>query len=55
VLRDNSRNVYEFTSNTSATINVRNPADGTIPTRTCRSTHAAEKQILSGISAISRR
>jgi hypothetical protein len=55
VLRDNSRNVYEFTSNTSATINVRNPAEGTIPTRTCRSTHAAEKQILNGISAISRR
>jgi hypothetical protein len=55
VRRDNSRNVYEFTSNSSATIDVRDAAQGTIPTRTCRSTHAAEKQILAGISAISRR
>jgi hypothetical protein len=55
VLRDGFRNVYEFTSNTSATVNIRNRTEGTIPTRTCRSTHAAEKQILSGISAISRR
>lgn len=55
VLRDHSRNVYEFTSNSSATVTIRNPTAGTIPTRTCRSTHAAEKQIITGIGAISKR
>lgn len=55
VLRDNSGDVYSFTSNSPATIEVNDRARGTIPTRTCRSTHAAEKQILTGISAISSR
>lgn len=55
ILRDNSRDVYDFTSNTSATVYVRNPARGTMPTRTCRSTHTAEKQILNAISAIASR
>lgn len=55
VLRDGAGNVYEFTSNAPATIHPDDLAPGTIPTRTCRSTHAAEKQILTGISAISSR
>jgi hypothetical protein len=53
--RDKPGTVYQFTSNTSATVQVRNATVGTIPTRTCRSTHAAEKQILSGVDTISRR
>jgi len=55
VLRDNSGTVYEFTSNAAATVSPKDPTAGTLPTRTCRSTHAAEKQILTGIGAISSR
>lgn len=54
-LRDDSGNVYNFTSSTPATVAVRNPANGTIPNRTCRATLEAERQILRAIAAISSR
>lgn len=55
VLRDNSDNVYEFTTDNPATLKPKNWTSGTPPTRTCQSTHAAEEQILTGIAAISSR
>ena len=45
-------NEYLFQTNDSATILVEHPAPGTIPTRTCQPTHAAEQTILNAIDAL---
>ena len=45
-------NEYLFQTNDSATIRVEQPAPGTIPTRTCKPTHAAEQTILNAIDAM---
>ncbi len=55
VLRDNSNNVYEFTTDSPATLKPKNWSTGTPPMRTCQSTHEAEERILTGIAAISSR
>ena len=53
-LKSNSGNVWQFTTNEPATINLatQDRAAGTTPIRTCQSTHEAERQILTGIEAV---
>jgi hypothetical protein len=55
ILRDESGNVYDFTTDTPATVAVNDPARGTQATRTCQSSQVAEKTILTGIEAVSSR
>ena len=53
VLRNNSGQVWQFTTNERATVDLGTTgAAGTLPTRTCQSTHEAERLILTGIEAV---
>lgn len=53
ILRNSSGNVWQFTTNERATVDLGSSgAAGTIPTRTCQSTHEAERLILTGIEAV---
>jgi len=55
VLRDNAGTVYNFRENTAATVEPHNRASGSAPTRTCQSTQAAERQVITQIDALSSR
>ena len=52
VLRNDSGNVWQFTTNERAVLDVAEPAEGTPPRRTCQSSHEAERLILTGIEAV---
>ena len=52
VLRNDSGNVWQFTTNDRSVIDVEKPAQGTISRRTCQSSHEAERLILTGIEAV---
>lgn len=49
ILEDGSGNVYQFTTNQSATVQPRNRSIGTTRTRTCQSTHDGEKSFVAGV------
>ncbi len=51
-LRGNSGTVYSFRENEPATVEPKNRAEGTLATRTCQSTQAAERKIITGIDAL---
>ena len=52
VLRNDSGSVWQFTTNDRSVLDVGNPATGTVPRRTCQSSHEAERRILTGIEAV---
>lgn len=53
ILRNSVGNVWQFTTNERATVDIGSTgAAGTVPTRTCQSTHEAERLILTGIEAV---
>lgn len=52
VLRNDNGNVWQFTTNERAVIDVGNPAAGTVPNRACQSSHEAERLILTGVEAV---
>ena len=52
VLRNDSGNVWQFTTNDRSALDVAKPAQGTISRRTCQSSHEAERLILTGIEAV---
>ncbi|MCF6250110.1 MAG: hypothetical protein L3J75_02395 [Methylococcaceae bacterium] len=54
ILRDDSGNVYSFRENNPAIVHIKNRTKGTPLTRTCQSTQAAEKIIITGIDAFSK-
>ncbi len=49
ILRDESGNVYQFTTNQRATIEPRNRTVGTVRTRTCQATHEGEQSFVAGV------
>ena len=52
VLRNKNGNVWQFTTNERSVIDLENAAAGTVPNRTCQSTHEAERLILTGVEAV---
>ena len=52
VLRNDSGYVWQFTTNERAVVDLKKPAQGTAPRRTCQSSHEAERLILNGIEAV---
>jgi len=55
VLRDNAGTVYNFRENAADTVEPRDRAAGSAPTRTCQSTQAAERQVITQIDGLSSR